>query len=122
MLEVYKVEDNMVGIKIDGEIDAKGIEDGLNKLVELCEDMKHGRMLYHISNFQMPTFAALGVEMRLMPKLFGLISKVDHIALLTNESWIAAASKVESALIPRLEIRTFALGEDDAALDYLRSH
>ena len=40
MLEVYKVEDNMVGIKIDGEIDAKGMEDGLNKLVELCDRVR----------------------------------------------------------------------------------
>ncbi|MGI9365913.1 MAG: STAS/SEC14 domain-containing protein [Rhizobiaceae bacterium] len=121
MLEVYKVEDNMVGIKIDGEIDAQTMKDGLNKLVELTQNMKNGRMLYHISNFQMPTFAALGVEMRLMPKLFGLISKIDHVALLTNESWISAASKIESALIPGLEIRTFALGEDEEALSYLRA-
>lgn len=122
MLEVYKVEDNMVGIKIDGAIDAQTMEDGLNKLVELTQNMKNGRMLYHISNFQMPTFAALGVEMRLMPKLFGLISKIDHVALLTNESWIAAASKIESALIPGLEIRTFALAEDEEALSYLRAN
>ena len=121
MLNIHQMEPGIVCIEVDGEIDAGAMEVGLNKLFELCEDMEGGKLFYRITNFKMPTLAALGVEFMMMPKLFQLIGKVDKAAVLTNESWIAKASIIEGALIPGLEIRAFDLDEEDAALAFLRS-
>ena len=121
MLNIHQREPGIINIEVDGEIDAGAMEVGLNKLFDLCEDMQGGKLFYRITNFKMPTLAALGVEFMLMPKLFQLIGKVDKAAVLTNEGWIAKASIIEGALIPGLEIRAFGLEEEDAALAFLRT-
>ena len=107
--------------ELDGEIDAAAMESGLNKLVDLCENLEDGKLFYRISNFKMPTLAALGVEFMMMPKLFRLIGKIDKAAVLTNENWIAKASVIEGALIPGLEIRAFGLEDEGAAMAFLHS-
>ena len=121
MLDIHVKEPGVIQIELNGEIDAAGMESGLNKLVELCEDLDNGKLFYQITDFKMPTLAALGVEFMMMPKLFRLISKVDKAAVLTDENWIKTASVIEGALIPGLEIKAFDLGEDDAAMEYLKA-
>ena len=121
MLDIHVKEPGVIQIELNGEIDAAGMESGLNKLLELCEDLDNGKLFYQITDFKMPTLAALGVEFMMMPKLFRLISKVDKAAVLTDENWIKTASVIEGALIPGLEIKAFDLGEDDAAMEYLKA-
>ena len=121
MLDIHVKEPGVIQIELSGEIDAAGMENGLNKLLELCEDLENGKLFYQITDFKMPTLAALGVEFMMMPKLFTLISKVDKAAVLTDENWIKTASVIEGALIPGLEIKAFDLGEDDAAMEYLKA-
>ena len=121
MLDIHVKEPGIIQIELNGEIDAAGMESGLNKLLELCEDLDNGKLFYQITDFKMPTLAALGVEFMMMPKLFRLISKVDKAAVLTDEHWIKTASVIEGALIPGLEIKAFDLGEDDAAMEYLKA-
>ena len=121
MLDIHVKEPGVIQIELNGEIDAAGMESGLNKLLELCEDLDNGKLFYQITDFKMPTLAALGVEFMMMPKLFTLISKVDKAAVLTDENWIKTASVIEGALIPGLEIKAFDLGEDDAAMEYLKA-
>lgn len=121
MLKVDKNEEGMITIELDGEIDAAAMEIGLNQLMELSEGMHEGRMLYRITNFKMPTLAALGVEFMKLPQLFRLIGRIDKVAVLTDESWIAAVSQIEGALIPGMEIKAFDLDDDAGALAYLNS-
>ena len=121
MLDIHVKEPGVIQIELNGEIDAAGMESGLNKLLELCEDLDNGKLFYQITDFKMPTLAALGIEFMMMPKLFRLISKVDKAAVLTDENWIKTASVIEGALIPGLEIKAFDLGEDDAAMEYLKA-
>lgn len=121
MLNIFVKEAGIIEIELKGEIDAAAMESGLNRLLDLCEDLENGKLFYRISDFKMPTLAALGVEFMMMPKLFRLIGKVDKAAVLTDESWIKTASVIEGALIPGLEIKAFDLDEDVAAMDYLKS-
>ena len=120
MLDIHVKEPGVIHIELNGEVDAAAMESGLNRLCELCEDLHNGKLFYRITNFKMPTLAALGVEFMMMPKLFRLIGKVDKAAVLTDESWIKTASIIEGALIPGLEIRAFDLAHRDSAEDWLR--
>ena len=88
--------------------------------VDVLWVVKGGGLFYRISNFTMPSMSAMGVKFATLPKLFGLITKFDKAAVLTDESWIATASSIEGALIPGLEIKPFGLEEEGAAMAYLR--
>jgi hypothetical protein len=121
MLTVNVKEANIISIEINGDIDAETMESGLNRLLELCDDLEQVRLLYRITQFKMPSLAALGVKFKILPKLFKLLGKIDHAAVLTDEGWIAKAAEIEGAIIPGLEIRSFSMEEEEAAMSYLRT-
>ena len=119
MLKITKPAPDRVDIELDGELDADGMEDGLLKLLDASEGVEHGRMLYTIRAFEMPTFGALSVEFRLMPKLFSLISKFDYCAVISDAGWLRTAAEIEGALIPGLEIRAYTSEEREVAEAWL---
>lgn len=119
MLQITKKSDTRIDIDLEGTIDADAMRDGLDKLFAASDGVTHGRMLYRITNFSLPTMAAIGVEMARLPQLFGLLGKYDRCAVLTDSGWLRKAATVEGALFPGLDIRSFDLGEEDAAEAWL---
>ncbi len=84
--------------------------------------MKHGRMLYRITDFAMPTFGAFAVEFERLPKLFALVGRFDRCAVLTDTAWLRTAAEIEGALIPGLEVKAFDLGRAEAAEAWLNEN
>ncbi len=121
MLSIYLKEPNMIGITVDGKIDADAMETGLDDYLELTRDMEDGTSFYRISNFEMPSLSALGVKLNKLPRLFKSLGKLKKCAVLTEHGWIAKASEIEGALMPGLSIKAFAPDEEDAALSWLKS-
>lgn len=119
MIGVKKVAPNRVDLDIRGSIDADEMRRGLTELLDASEGVQHGRMLYTFTEFEMPTLAAIGVEFGLLPKLFGLLGRFDKCALLSDTAWLRKAAEIEGKLFPGIEIRSFELGERDAAEAWL---
>jgi hypothetical protein len=111
MLNVTKPNSDRVEIELSGHLDADGMRLGLDRLIEVSENVRHGQMLYTISNFSMPTLGAFGVEMGRLPKLFGLLGKFDKCAVICDTAWLRKAAMVEGALFPGLDIKSFEPSE-----------
>lgn len=121
MFSLDKKWANRLDIEISGSIDAETMRRALDDLLAQSEDIRDGRMLYTITDFSMPSLGAIGVEMSRLPKLFGLLSKFDRCAVLSDANWLRKAAEVEGALFPGLEIKSFELGERDAAEAWLNA-
>ncbi len=119
MLNVSKPSANRLDIALSGSIDADTMNTALDDLIAKSEGMSHGKMLYTIEDFEMPTLGALAVEFQHMPKLFGLIGRFDKCAVLSDVGWIRTAAEIEGAVIPSLEIKGFPLADRRAAEDWL---
>ena len=119
MYKISQTADDQIYLELSGKLDAVAMRVLLDELLELTQDMKHGKMLYRINRFEMPSLEALMVEMRYIPRMFSLLSRIDRVAVLTDVEWIKTAAKVEGALLPGLDIATFGLNEDNAAQAYL---
>ena len=76
-------------------------------------------MLYTIREFALPTMGAIGVEITLLPKLFGLLGRYDKCAVVTDSNWLRNAARVEGALVPGLEINSFEMKDMAAAEAWL---
>lgn len=107
MLKITKPSENRVDIELSGQVDADEMRQGLDDLITLSKSVEDGVMLYRINDFQMPTLAAIGVEMSRLPGLFGLLAKYDRCAVITEQSWLRKAAEFEGALFPGMEIRAF---------------
>lgn len=119
MLTVSKTAPNRVDLDINGGIDANIMTAGLDELLLASEDVVNGTMLYTITDFEMPTLGALGVEFSRLTKLFSLLGKYNKCAVLCDQGWIRTAAEVEGALIPGLAIKSFHLNERSAAEAWL---
>jgi hypothetical protein len=119
MLNVSKPSANRLDIELSGTLDADAMSSALDQLIEESEDITKGRMLYRITDFEMPTMGALGVELQKMPKLLGLIGKFEKCAVLSDDAWIRTAAEIEGAVIPFLEIKGFPLSAANLAEEWL---
>ena len=119
MFDVIKRSAQRVDIELSGEIDADAMRKGLDALIEASEGVSRGRMLYRLSQFEMPTLGAFAVEFARLPRLFQMLGRYDKCAVLCETAWIRTAAEIEGKLIPGLEIRSFTYAEADAAEAWL---
>ena len=121
MLTITQIAADQLNIELSGKIDADEMRRALDDLIERSETIQHGKMLYRIPDFAMPSFAAIGVEMTRLPQLFSLLGKFDRCAVLTDAGWLQTAAELEGKLFPGLAIKSFALTEEAAAQSWLES-
>ncbi|MGZ2259574.1 STAS/SEC14 domain-containing protein [Roseobacter sp. A03A-229] len=119
MLKISKPSPDRLDLELSGALDKEAMQAGLDDLIEKSVDITHGKMLYKVLDFEMPTMGALAVELQHMPKLFSLIGKFDKCALLSDIGWLRTAAEIEGAVIPSLEIKSFPLSAVVAAEDWL---
>lgn len=121
MLTITKPSENRIDIELSGSIDADAMRQGLDDLIAQSEGVTQGRMLYRITDFELPSLGAIGVEFSRMPKLFGLLGKFDKCAVLSDTSWIRKAAEVEGALFPGIKIKGFEMQDVDGAEAWLEA-
>lgn len=119
MLKITKQSSNRLDIEASGVLSADAMREGLDALIEKSEGITNGKMLYTIPDFEIPTLGALAVEFQRMPKLFQLIGNFDKCAVLSDTAWVRAAAEIEGAVIPGLEIKSFALSASEYAEKWL---
>ncbi|WP_371153514.1 STAS/SEC14 domain-containing protein [Jannaschia sp. 2305UL9-9] len=119
MFEITKKGPSRVDITIAGKIDAEKMRAGLDALLSQSEGMSGGAMLYRISDFAMPDFSALVVEMQRLPQLFGLLGRFSRCAVISDAMWLRTAAQIEGAVLPGLKIRAFDTDDIDDAEAWL---
>ena len=110
---------NRIDIDFSGKLDSQAMRAALDDLLFKSEGISHGRMLYRIGDFDLPTLGAVGVELSRLPQLLRFIRRFDRCAVIAGKEWLRKASEVEGALIPGLTIKAFDLHQEAEALAWL---
>lgn len=121
MFEISVKSSNRVDIEFSGKLNSDDMKAALDDLANKTKDVEHGKMLYRIGDFNLPTLGAIGVELSRLPALFRLIRKFDRVAVLVDKNWIKKASEIEGALIPGLQIKAFDRNAEAEAETWLAS-
>ena len=121
MLTVNRTSDNRLDIELSGTLDADMMALALDDLMEKSEGIENGKMMYSIPEFEMPTAAAIAIELTRLPGLLGLIQRFDRCAVLSNRTWLRTIAEIEGAMIPGLEIKAFEYKDTDAAEAWLEA-
>ena len=119
MLTITKPSADRVDITLAGKIDADIMRTALDDLIAKSDGVKGGKMLYRITNFELPTLSAIAVEFTRLPKLFGLLGAFDKCAVLSDSDWLRKAAEIEGALFPGIKIKSFGLDQQDVAEEWL---
>jgi hypothetical protein len=94
-------------MELSGKLDTDSMKAALDELVTETEGIEHGRMLYDIVEFHMPSMGAIGFELSRLPSMLSLMKRFDRAAVLTDKAWIQNVSEFEGKLFPGLEIKAF---------------
>ncbi|WP_100259848.1 SpoIIAA family protein [Qipengyuania seohaensis] len=119
MLTITKTAADRIDIVLDGKVDADIMRKALDDLIEKSEGMTRGKMFYRITNFELPTLGAIGVEFSRLPKLFRMLGAFAKCAVLTDSDWLEKAAELEGALIPGMDIKSFDYDAVDVAEAWL---
>ena len=119
MLTVELKASNRIELTASGRIEGPQMESALDQLIALTEPLQHVTYLADMTDITMPAGAAIRAEIARLPKLMGLLRKIDKAAVVANQSWLRTAAQVEGKLIPGLEIRAFDAHEHDRARAWL---
>ncbi len=121
---MFKIEPNGVNrldIEMSGKLNAEDMAVALDELVSKSANIEHGRMLYKVIDYHLPSLGAMRIEFSRMPAMLKLMKKFDRAAVLTDKTWLKKISELEGAFFPDLEINAFDLGQQAAAEAWLSS-
>ena len=121
MFEITPNGPNRLDIEFSGKLDAEEMKVALDDLISKSEAIEHGKMLYKIGDFDLPTLGAIGVELSRLPKLFRLTHKFERVAVLADKGWVQKASEIEGFLFPDVEIKAFDRDKQAEAEAWLES-
>lgn len=113
MFQVMRNGENRVDVNFAGKLDSNEMRAGIAQLAQQSEGIAHGRMMYRIGEFNMPTLGAMAVEVSQIPQLFKVVRRFDRMAVVADKGWVRKVSEVEGAMIPGLTIKAF--GSEQAA-------
>ncbi|MDH0057923.1 STAS/SEC14 domain-containing protein [Stutzerimonas stutzeri] len=119
MFQVSRRGENRIDSDFSGKLDSQAMRAALDDLLFKSEGISHGRMLYRIGNFDLPTLGAVGVELSRLPQLLRFIRRFDRCAVIAGKDWLRRISEVEGLLIPGLTIKAFDLHQESDALTWL---
>ena len=121
MFQVTRTGENRLDVDFAGKLDSSEMRSALDELEQKAQGIEHGRMLYRIGEFQLPTLGAIGVEMSRLPQMIRFARRFERMAVIADKPWVRKASQIEGALIPGLTIKAFERGQEASAETWLLS-
>lgn len=121
MLTITRRGDDRLDIEFHGALDAAQMRAGLDDLFARSAGIEHGRMLYRVGDFDMPTLGAIAVELRHMAQMLRLMRRFDRIAVVADAAWVRGVSELEGALMPGVELKAFDTAHAAEAEAWLQS-
>ncbi|WPC06472.1 STAS/SEC14 domain-containing protein [Pseudomonas benzenivorans] len=120
MFRVMRNGENRIDVDLSGKLDRDEMRVALDELTQQSDGIEHGRMLYRIGAFELPTQAAMAVELSRIPQLFRLVRRFDRVAVVADQQWLRKASEAEGILIPGLTIKAFDSTQEAEAQAWLQ--
>jgi hypothetical protein len=121
MFRVTNNGTNRLDIELSGKLNAEDMKIALDELVIKSKDIENGKMLYEIIDFNLPSLGAIAIELSRLPAMLGLMKKFDRAAVVTDKTWLKAASELEGIFFPGLVIKAFNRDQKTAAEAWLSS-
>ncbi len=111
--------DDVLALSISGRISATDLDtimDRLEAAMAQHETVHLFAETHAITGFEFSGFGAyLG---RALP-LFGKLKQFGRVAIVADQAWIRAGSRIESALLPQISYRVFTPDQREAALAWV---
>ncbi|MGJ4801862.1 STAS/SEC14 domain-containing protein [Luteimonas sp. SDU82] len=121
MHEFIPTADDVIALSISHEVASADLEAMLDRLEARLE--RHGQVHVFVETRSIDGIALSGLgahTARAMP-LLGKLAKFGRIAVVADQSWIRAATRLESAMLPLVSYRVFKPEQREHALEWVKN-
>lgn len=120
MIELIDSAEDVIAVRVSHRItggDLEAIMDRLDRAMATHDKVHVFVETHHIDSLEVSGLPAYFA--RAMP-LFGKLGRFGRVAVVADQAWIRAGTRIESALLPFIRYRVFMPSERERALAWVR--
>jgi hypothetical protein len=121
MLEFIDTNDDVLALKISGRITGEDLDHIMDRLDAAMEKHEKVHIFVQTQSISSLEIAALPTYTARAFPLFGKLSRFGRVAVVSDQAWIRAGTRIESAMLPFISYRVFEPNERDGALAWVTS-
>jgi hypothetical protein len=120
MHEIYPSAEDVIALKVSGKITGADLDVIMDRLDRAMAAAEKVHVFVETQGIEGLELASLPSYMgRAMP-LFGKLHRFGRVAVVADQAWIRAGTRLESAMLPNISYRTYMPGERDEALAWVK--
>lgn len=119
MLEFIDTTDDALAVKVSHRITGTELDAILGRLEALFARHQKVHVFVETSAIDGIELSGLGNYTRRALPLIGMLSRFGRVAVVADQAWIRAATRLESALLPFISYRTFTPDRRSEALAWV---
>jgi hypothetical protein len=124
MIEIINTFDNdIVGFRFDGGIHEDDMQRFYDALEAKMVDNKKVMVYAEVKSISLGdiTWEAIKEETKRLLNHPAILANLAKAVVVTDQSWVKSEFALECALLPTLEGKSFSFGEEDKAVEWLRT-
>ena len=106
----------------EGHFTAEDVTPALNRLAAILDEIPQLDILADVRGSPSIALSAITEELKHLPLLFRMIRQIDRVAIVADEAWVRAASRIESMIIPGVHYEVYRREEAAQAREWLLRH
>ena len=119
MIEILDSPDDVIAVRVSHKITGDALNTIMNRLEEIMAE--HDKIHVFVE-----TQAVDGIELSSLPTycaralpLFGKLRRFGRVAVVADQGWIRAGTRIESAMLPFISYRTFLPDQREEAFAWV---
>lgn len=108
-----------IAVKISGKIDGSDLDSIMDRFDQIMAAHDKVHVYVETESISGIELSALAVQMRRAFPLFGKLDRFGRVAVVADQAWVRAGTRLESALLPNISYRTYMPDERDEALAWV---
>ena len=119
MLEMIESPDDVIAVKMSHKIEGKDLDAIMDRLDSAMAG--HDKVHVYVETQEIDGIELAGLPVyaaRALP-LFGKLSRFGRVAVVADQAWIRAGTRLESMVLPFISYRVFTPDARGAALDWV---
>ncbi|QIK96277.1 STAS/SEC14 domain-containing protein [Sphingomonas sp. HDW15A] len=119
MHEIIQSPSDVVAVKISGKITLDDLKAIMDRLDEVMAEHEKVHVFAETQGIEGVELSALPEHMRRAFPLFSQLNRFGRVAVVADQAWIRAGTRLESAMLPNISYRTYMPEEREEALGWV---
>ena len=115
MITISEIAPNVHQAKISGNVKSADIPQVIGLTETIGKGPEKASLVFDIENVEGFDWSALGEEASHLPSIMRMLTRLDRIAVIADQSWLRTAARIESALLPGVTYEVFSRDKAERA-------